>query len=248
MDIGDILSDAEELAVDSAVVDVAGSESGNEDVAGVVVPADDINTSNAGINSGDDTPDPIQLPENMISVFAFLTSHTDQIRNASIIDMNLVGVREGKYIMFKERTDEDAELWMMDDCSSLFLEDFSPDSIKVFGSGAVAKSENMRAYIGKTNCVVAELNDRGTPDKVTIYRKSRNGSPRIEIKERGEEDMSVDQVKVIIHSISSKLFNLIEEMNGLDEIRTAVLEFSQIVTDINYLVKLEEKVLLGTPL
>jgi hypothetical protein len=179
-----------------------------------------------------------------VSLYDFITRHSDKITNAQLTQLGFSRVPQGKYMLFVSNDEDNASLVLFDRPNTLWMNsNVLPDSIKVENSGLVIKSPNARYYVGKNNITKVDLNGTNISGIETISRSKDSDSVKVEADSSDRQSADVDTVKLHVKRISPRLYNAIKDMTTTDEIKTGIMEFMAKIYDLNHLVKIEKELL-----
>ena len=129
-------------------------------------------------------------------------------------------------------------------CKNLMIPTSAVDgatSIKVFISGIIINTPNSSIYISKNNIFIYIKNSEGHTTESYIYYKVRGDKISYKKNTDGASEMGTSERAKLEFKVSGgRIYNIIEDMNDVNEIRTAILTFlKDKVVDINYCIKIE---------
>ena len=216
-----------------------------------VEPEDDTEDYTEEVETVDESINEIQEPiQNQSSnvvltdAFSFLKKFKDKIENCIGAELSFPSVPDGKYILFLTNEEEDANMYLVESPAKLHFEDFEPDKILVEHSGVIATSNRFRTYIGKTNVIQFTI-ENGIPIKMSVIKKSTNSvDARVNVVEKEENDMSVEELKLHIRKVSPRLEKLTSDLTDKDDIKNAIISFLDDVRDINHLIKINAEIMM----
>lgn len=113
--------------------------------------------------------------------------------------------------------------------------------IKLFVSGIIIKSAASSIYVSKNNIFVFMKNAEGHTTESYVYYKLRGGKIGYKKNANGSLQMATSEVAKLEFKVSGgRIYNIIEDMTDVNEIRNAILAFlKDKVVDINYCIKIE---------
>lgn len=182
------------------------------------------------------------LPEGMITTYDFLSKNKAKITNCSGFGINGVPqIPEGKYMLFVEKKDEDADLFMIENPNRLAFQDFDPAEITIVGSGIIATNSTSTLYVTKTNVIQFTMADN-CPQSMTTFKKMNvNGDvPKSNTEEKSGTAADLEAVKLYTQQASPKLYSQIEELESVADVKAKIIEFRKEIIDINHLVKIQK--------
>ena len=195
------------------------------------------------------------VTEAMCTLYDYVMKHTDKLQNSAVFNLDITGIRAGKYLLFRTKDPQstdllDASLIMFEFPNQLWLNDVVPTSIRVENSGLVIESENYRFYAGKTNIIRFHLTNGKVMIMDSISKAKTADKIKISAAERNETttEKAIDEVKLHVKSISPRLYNLVKDIDDKTIMKTKVNEFMSKVSDINHLIKIDRDLLLSCQL
>lgn len=182
--------------------------------------------------------------QDWVSLDSCVTENKEKIENASIIDVQKIGIGQGKYFLFKTKKENDADLVLFDKPSTLWINDKNVSQIKVKNSGLIIKTDTSRIYAGKNNVVKVMVNqDDHITKMTTISRSKKKDDVKEEVENVETQDTDIDTTKLYIKKISPRLYSKVKDMTDKSEIKKSIYSYMDSVSDINHLIKLEKELL-----
>jgi hypothetical protein len=179
-----------------------------------------------------------------VDLFQFLTDNKEKIENATTVAAKFPTIPEGKYALFITNEEEDASMYKVDSPNKLHFEEVTPEKIIVENSGIIIFAENRRIYAGKTNVVQFDCVD-GSPVKMSTFKKANPGvAPKVDVKERVDAEMGVDEIKLHIKKVSPRLDAAVKELTTKEELKAAAVSFLGEIRDLNHLIKINDQVMM----
>jgi hypothetical protein len=174
------------------------------------------------------------------NVFDYITEHFGKIQNVEVVDMNFESVPAGKYLMFKTKTNNDADVILIDEPKIFWVENEIPISIRVENSGIIIVAPSKRMYVSKTNTTIIKLNESGKTLSIeTLSKALKAESIKINSNNNNETSRDIEAVKIHIKAISPKLFNMTKDLTTITDIKTTILSFINKTKDLNHILKIE---------
>lgn len=184
------------------------------------------------------------------NAYDYIRHHTEKLSNANVIDTaGFPDIPAGKQILFKTRSEDDAELIIYNQSNRVWVEEDQPvESIRAEHSGIVIESPTSRVYLGKTNTTKFDIEDNKVT-KMTVFKKSKE-SDNVTANEQAVEsrEADLDTIKLTINSITPRLYERVKDMETKAEIRAAVDEYRTGIKDVAHLLKLDKLLYLGCQL
>lgn len=194
-------------------------------------------------------PAPVVLPgvavANPKNAHDYLRLYPSMIRNANIVDTSsFTDLIPGSQMLFKTNTPENIELILLNSANRYWVPgDIVPTNIYIQDSGIAVESLTHRVYFAKTNTVVFTLTDGKVTGMHVIARKDDPSDARMIPEEVAVRVPStVDELKLVILSVSPRLHSKIKDLTDNAAIRDMVNSFRVSLKDIAHMVKIDEKI------
>lgn len=184
------------------------------------------------------------IEENYISIFKFINDHQDKIQNAKIVHFDFKQIPPEKYLLLITTHETNADLHKIDRPDNLYIRKIKLEKIIVVNSGICINGTDSRIYVGKSSVIQFHLLPDGNVDYISIIKKCpKINSENVIIIKAESKEASVDELKIVCKSITSKMYTLVKDLKDKKKIKETILDFMDKLNDINYLIKINNEFL-----